>query len=243
MTIKRFIKEGGFSDEYNFNYTSTLEVTPESLTFTTIPNVENKELNINRNNYTTSLSFSDLKSRVDSGGLDRWIVEINKKGEHEQIKNLYAETAITKIEGIEYAIQKNVPSIFHVIVKPEDTSFEDASIFIYLNVASTITCNKEIQIVEKVRTPRNQKSYLPVYELTKASDNENESLIRINTPTNVNQTFYVKSDIGVVPSQFKVSNGIGEFLFSKIGMKDGDVATIKVGLKYFSNLISIEVNK
>jgi hypothetical protein len=242
MSINRY-KNIPFLEKFNFKFNVNLEVNAETITFTTYIVSENKELSLKNIKQTTNFNFNDLKSRLDSGGLDRWILEINENADHLPIKNLYAETAISKIEGIEYATQVDKPSIFHIIIRPEDTSFNDAFICIYVSDKSEVTCNQEFSEIERVRTPVGKKTYLPKYDVEKISDNENETVVRLNTPSNVNETFYVKSNLGFVPSKFKVTNGVGEFSFSKIGMKENDVATVKIGLKYFSNLISLDISK
>jgi hypothetical protein len=242
MSINRY-KNIPFLEQFNFKLKVDLQVSDEVVNFTTYLITENKELSVKNIKQTTIFNFNELKSRLNSGGLDRWILEINENAEHLPIKNLYAETAITKIEGIEYSAQVGKPSIFHIIIRPEDTSFNDAFICIYVSDESEVICNQEFSEIDRVRTPVGKKTYLPKYDIIKISDDANETLIRLNAPSTVNETFYVKSNLGFVPSKFEVTKGVGEFSFSKIGMKEEDVATIKIGLKYFSNLISLDINK
>jgi hypothetical protein len=248
MSIKKYT-DTPFSKEYNFKYKAHLEITADKIIFSTFPTTETEEV-ITGEQFITTVLFSELKNRYDSGGLDRWMVEINKRGEHLPLQNLYVLTASTKIEGTEYAKSKDVPSIFHIIVKPEDENFFDSSIIVAIPPISIFTCNKEfqedqVQVILRNNKSllRNQKAYLPKYSvLEKDRDNE-KVLIQLNTPSNVNETFYAKTNAGYVPSQFKVINGIGKFYLVTKDMQEEETATVKIGLKFYSNLISIDIKK
>jgi hypothetical protein len=248
MSIKKYT-DTPFSKEYNFAYKAHLEITADKIIFSTFPTTETEEI-ITGEQFITTVLFSELKNRYDSGGLDRWMIEINKRGEHLPLQNLFVLTASTKIEGTEYAKSKDVPSIFHIVVKPEDENFFDTSVIIAIPPISTFTCNKEfeeIQVQSENRNnkllARNQKTYLPKYSVSEVDRDNEKVLIQLNTPSNVNETFYAKTNAGYVPSQFKVINGIGEFYLVTKDMQEEETATVKIGLKFYSNLISIDIKK
>jgi len=248
MSIKKYT-DTPFSKEYNFAYKAHLEITSDKIIFSTFPTTETEEI-ITGKQFITTVLFSELKNRYDSGGLDRWMIEINKKGEHLPLQNLFVLTASTKIEGTEYAKSKDVPSIFHIVVKPEDKNFFDTSVIVAIPPISTFTCNEkfeEIQVQSENRNnkslARNEKTYLPKYSVSEKDRDNEKVLIQLNTPLNVNETFYAKTNVGYVPSQFKVIDGIGELYLVTKDMQEDEIATIKIGLKFYSNLISIDIKK
>lgn len=191
---------------------------------------------------TTSLKFADLRAREDEGGFNRWILEVDKSKKHLPIKNLYVQTYVSKLEAKEYATETGTASLVHVIVKPEDTSFDDAVIIISNSDNSKFTSNLDFEEIEMIRTDKDNKTYTPKYDLDEIKRNDDGSIsFQLTAPSNVNQTFYIKSDLGFAPSTFKVVSGVGSFNFIPLGLNKGDKAIIKVGLKFYSNIVSAEV--
>lgn len=220
----------------------SLFIEKEKLLFSTIVLKPDKEIKTIVNKQTTELSFSNLKNRIDSGGLARWSFYLDSIGYH-RFFNLYEKVSESKIQPPEYCKQNNINFVLHIIVRPEDTSFEDCVYFINITEKSKFECNQEWSFHDRfIPDPVNphEKPYFPEINLSKEIVN-GKIYINIKTPETVNENYYIKSDTGFVPAKVKVTNGIGKFIFTPISMEEGDTAKIKVGLKFVSNIASIDV--
>lgn len=232
--------------DYDINYEVNLNISGENIILKTNYIKDNKPINgILESEQESIINFSDLKKNYNYSGLDRWSIGIERNGQHKQIVNIFAETSISKIEAEEYAKQVNTYFMLQIVVRPEDTSFEDSQVRLYITENSLLKTNVSFKEEENIKTPKNQKSYLKLdnYSISEISREEDNIILQINAPETVNNTFYAKSNAGVVQNKIEVVNGVGRFVFSTIGMVDGSEATIKVGLKYFSNLFNINITK
>lgn len=222
---------------YKNNYNISLKITSDRVEYTT---QLVSETNLEKN--TTELFFDDLKSRIDNGGFARWTFVIEEDGTH-TFFNYYLESLNSRTQVPEWCKQNKKNAMLHIITRPEDTSFDDATFFVNTCIKGTFECNKEYVISERnIPSPinPNPKYYFPKIELSKEIIN-GKIYININTPKTVNEDYYIKSDNGFVPNKVKVTNGVGKFIFTPISMEEGDTAKIKVGLKFVSNIASIDV--
>jgi hypothetical protein len=220
----------------------SLFIEKENLSFSTTILKPDKESRVNPNKQTTKLSFSNLKNRIDSGGFARWSFHLDNTGFH-KFFNLYERVAESKIQPPEYCKQNNINFVLHVIVRPEDISFEDCIYFVNMTEKSKFECNQKWDFHDRfIPDPVNphEKPYFPEISLSKEIIN-GKIYINIKTPETVNENYYIKSDNGFVPAKVKVTNGVGKFIFTPISMEDGDIAKVKVGLKFVSNIASIDV--
>lgn len=223
--------------KFTFDSIIDLNITKETIKFKTSP-LDNKNTNIAV--YNSLINFSDLKTKADRCGFDRWTIVLNRDGTHSAVKNIYVDTYISKLPTTEYFEQNNSYGIIQIITRPEDTSFEDCVIFLNMTENSVLNTNATYS-----ETPRlisgSPKYYYPNINISEINRDDEKITFQVTTPTNVNESYFVKSDNGFVSSKVFVNNGIGTFNFIPIGMATGDKAVIKVGLKFYSNIKSIEV--
>jgi len=219
-----------------------LNIEKDTLIYSTKLIKENNEIEDNIGEAKTTLSFSNLKNRIDSGGFARWSFHLTDKGFH-KFFNLHERVAESKIQPPEFCTQNDVIFVLHIIVRPEDTSFEDCIYFVNMSEKSKFECNQKWDFHERfIPDPVNPhtKPYFPEINLSKEIVNE-KIYINIKTPETVNEDYYIKSNTGFVPAKVKVTNGVGKFIFTPISMENGDTAKVKVGLKFVSNIASIDV--
>lgn len=222
--------------KYSYDTEANLSIDNDIVNLTTTSIANNK-----KNVCTTSLSFFDLKNRINSSGFDRWVIELLPNGNHNLI-NLYAETSNDKLPAQDYFIKSNTYGFIHIIIRAEDENFDDAIFFVNLTKDSKLECNKEYIITEREIT-KPPKFYYPKISLSEIKRDNNEITIEVTTPPVVNGYVYIRTNYGHVPTKIKLINGKGKFIFTSIGMTDDDIATVKVGYRHYSNIASIDLKK
>jgi len=222
--------------KYFYDTEANLSIDNDIVNLQTISFINNK-----KNQFKTSLSFFDLKNRINSSGFDRWVIELLPNGNHNLI-NLYAETSNDKLPAQDYFIKSNTYGFIHIIIRAEDENFDDAIFFVNLTKDSKLECNKEYIITEREIT-KPPKFYYPEISLSEINKDNKETTIEVTTPLSVNEYVYIKTDYGHTPTKIKLVNGKGKFIFTPIGMSNEDVATVKVGYRFYSNISSIQLKK
>jgi len=222
--------------KYSYDTEANLSIDNDIVNLQTTSFINNK-----KNQFKTSLSFFDLKNRINSSGFDRWVIELLPNGNHNLI-NLYAETSNDKLPAQDYFIKSNSYGLIHIIIRAEDDNFNDAIFFVNLTKDSKLECNKEYTITEREIT-KPPKFYYPKISLSEIDRNNNEINIAVVSPSSVNKDIYIKTNYGHTPTKIKLVNGKGKFIFTPIGMSNEDVATVKVGYRFYSNIASIQLKK
>lgn len=189
---------------------------------------------------TTTLDFESLKKRKDWSGFDRWSVSVDASGSH-LLCNIYEKTAESKLSATEYLTQLNKFSVFQVIVRPSDTSFNDSFAYIFSVAGGTLELNAEYTLEDPLTPIGSPSVYEPIIDAECISNDDIEAVVRVSTPVGGDLTLYVKSDCGHVPRKVELVDGAGIFVFTKLGMPSGTNATIKIGTKFYSNLTTLVV--
>lgn len=222
--------------KYSYDTEANLSINNDIVNLKTTSFTNNK-----KNQFETSLSFLDLKNRINSSGFDRWVIELLPNGNHNLI-NLYAETSNDKLPAQDYFIKANSYGFVHIIIRAEDKNFDDAIFFVNLTKDSKLECNKEYTITEREIT-KPPKFYYPEISLSEIKRDNNEITIEVTSPSSVNKDIYIKTNYGHTPTKIKLVNGKGKFIFTPIGMNNDDIATVKVGYRFYSNIASIQLKK
>ena len=191
----------------------------------------------------TVLTFRDLRARNDACGFDRWVFRIDEDGRHYPVRNLHADTYLTKQPPTEHVLQNRLNYLFHSIVRPEDRSFLDCIFFINIPDHGTLSSNLPYQEGPRVITT-GQKSYWPQLSLNVLSKSGSDTLIGLQMPSSVTrQDIFLKTNAGIVPRKTVLTDGQGQFIFSPLGVADGETVTIKAGFEYFSNVTSLKLKR
>lgn len=191
----------------------------------------------------TVLTFRDLRARSDACGFDRWVFRIDEDGRHYPVRNLHADTYLTKQPPTEHVLQNRLNYLFHSIVRPEDKSFLDCIFFINIPDHGTLSSNLPYQEGPRVITT-GQKSYWPQLSLNVLSKSGSDTLIGLQMPSSVTrQDIFLKTNAGIVPRKTVLTDGQGQFIFSPLGVADGETVTIKAGFEYFSNVTSLKLKR
>ena len=191
----------------------------------------------------TVMTFNDLRSRNDACGFDRWVFRIDKEGRHYPVRNLHADTYLTKQPPTDHVLQNRINYLFHAIVRPEDRSFLDSVFFLNIPDRGKISCNLAYQEGSRVITT-GQKSYWPRLELSELSKSGSDTLIGIQMPASVaRQDIFLKSNAGIIPRKITLIDGQAKCVFSPVGVAEGETVTIKAGFEYFSNVTSINLTR
>lgn len=222
--------------KYSYDTEANLSINNDIVNLKTTSFTNNK-----KNQFETSLSFLDLKNRINSSGFDRWVIELLPNGNHNLI-NLYAETSNDKLPAQDYFVKSNSYGFIHIIIRAEDENFDDAIFFVNLTKDSKLECNKEYTITEREIT-KPPKFYYPEISLSEIKRDNNEITIAVVSPNSVNKDIYIKTNYGHTPTKIELVNGKGKFIFTPIGMSNDDIATVKVGYRFYSNIASIQIKK
>ena len=191
----------------------------------------------------TILKFDDLRQRNDACGFDRWVFRIDEKGYHYPVRNLHADTYLTKQPPTDHVLQNRLNYLFHTIVRPEDISFLDCVFFLNIPEQGKLSCNQPYKQGPRVITT-GQKSYWPRLELSELSKSGSDTLIGIQMPASVaRQDIFLKSNAGMIPRKVTLIDGQGKCVFSPVGVADGEPVIIKAGFEYFSNVTSISLTR
>jgi len=214
-------------------------------------NISNETIVLRTNETEKTVTFAELKNDELNSGFDRYVIQIIPNDDPSEsadlfiktnVINLYAETAISKMAATEYFLQAQKYGFLHIIMRAEDTSFDDCVLFVNTTTDGTFTCNKEFSYSERVIT-QPPKFYYPQIAVAEIERSDSSVTLEITAPTNVNKEIYLKTNVGHVPAKVPLTNGVGRFNFTPIGMATGDTATIKIGYKYYSNIISTQITK
>lgn len=192
---------------------------------------------------TTTLSWESLSTSEDKCGFDRWIVPLDRYGTHYKVRNLHIESYASKLPPTEQAGLTGSSNLFHVIVRPTDTSFLDCHFYINIPDGGSYTCNLPVEeLTRTISTGR--KFYWPAIELVELSRTTDKVDCEVRMDASVSdQAIYLETDLGYVTKEVTVQNGTAQFSFVPVEMSDGDTATVKAGFKYFSNVASIPVTR
>ena len=222
--------------KYFYDFEADLNIENNDFILKTITTIDNI-----KNQFTTSLKFSDLRTKLNSSGFDRWVIELLPNGNHNLI-NIYEKTRFDKFQSLEYFADSKTFGFIHIVIRAEDKSFEDTVIFINLTKDTKFKFNREYNITERIIT-KPPKFYYPQLSLSEINKDNEGTTIEVTTPPSVNGYVYIKTDYGHVPTKIKLVDGKGKFIFTPIGMTNEDVATVKVGYRFYSNISSIQLTK
>lgn len=192
---------------------------------------------------TSRITWDEARSRSDACGFDRWTFQLDQVAfAHGPWQNLHTRTVefLTPIPEFLQAEQKNFP--YHIVVRPEDTSFLDSHFFINFPNEATLTCNHPVQVTARIPTTRARKSYWPQLDMAEISRDADGINVAITMAPNVsNQEIFLKTDVGYVPRKVVVEGGAATFRFAPVGMVAGETAHVKAGFLYFSNASSLNI--
>lgn len=223
------------AQKYFFDPSVKLEISPAQIKLTTSVEMASGAVNTSE----TVLSFSGLRSRPDNGGFNRWAVSMTQDGLQKPVTNVYAETMDTKLTAGEYFAQSVFYGLLQVIVRPEDTSFDDAVIYVNLTENSQFECNREFEYSDVPAVIPPASAYHPQMSLSVVSGDADGVTVQVTAPSNVNEDAYIKTDFGHAPRKIPLVNGSGTFKFSRVGMAAGETSSVKVGYRFYSNLAQI----
>ncbi len=222
------------------DFSTDVHIDADTISFkTNIPNHANDKTT----SCESTFSFKDLRARNDACGFDRWVFRIDENANHYPVRNLHADTYLTKQSPTEHVLQNRINYLFHTIMRPEDMSFLDCVYYFNIPDHGQLTCNLPTQEGPRV-IAIGPKFYWPQLKFNEISRTASEILISVETaPSVTRQDIYLKSNAGFVPHKTTILNGQGKFAFTSLGMADGDIATIKAGFEYFSNVSSLTLTR
>lgn len=227
--------------EFTLPYTFSAEVNifAESVVISTTT----KNLFQPERSSTTTVLWSELQTREDKCGFDRWILPLDSQGNQYKIRNLHVETYASQLPPTEQAGLTGSTNLFHIITRPTDTSFLDSCFYINVPDDGTYTCNLPVEeLTRTISTGR--KYYWPALELVEISRTTDKVTCEVRMDATVsNQTIYLETDLGYVTKEVTVQNGAAQFSFIPVEMNDGDTATVKARFKYFSDVASILITR
>lgn len=192
---------------------------------------------------TTTILWSELQSREDKCGFDRWILPMDSYGNQYKVRNLHVETYASQLPPTEQAGLTGSTNLFHIIVRPTDTSFLDSHFYINIPDDGVYTCNLPTQELPRTITT-GRKFYWPAMELVETSRTPDRVTCEVRMDASVsNQPVYLQTDQGYVTREVIVQNGKAQFTFIPVEMNVGDTATVKAGFKYFADVASISITR
>jgi hypothetical protein len=171
---------------------------------------------------------------------------------------------IFSITNISKAVPGNIPipfmyghTLVSFVVYPESTGFKDSLCIatrsnndsVPFNVTtknnSDETVGYSADRVFSGDMPKNE--FLPKCRLTKTKDNDKYNMrftykTVSNTASNSSFIATVKTNKGYVSHQkVEVENGTGEFVFIPLGLSNGEIAKVQVGIGKFTDVVSAEI--
>jgi hypothetical protein len=222
-----------------FTLFAEVNISAESVTISTTT----KHLFQSERTSTSTILWSDLQAREDKCGFDRWILPLDSYGNQYQIRNLHVETYASQLQPTEQAGLTGSINLFHIITRPTDTSFLDSHFYINISDEGSYTCNLPVEELTRTLTT-GRKFYWPSMELLETSRTSDKVTCEVRMDAAVsNQPIYLETDLGYVTKEVTVQNGTAQFSFIPVEMNDGDVATVKAGFKYFSDVASISITR
>ena len=222
-----------------FTLSAEVNISADSVTISTTT----KHLFQSERTSTTTILWSDLQSREDKCGFDRWILPLDSYGNQYQIRNLHVETYASQLQPTEQAGLTGSINLFHIITRPTDASFLDSHFYINIPDEGSYTCNLPVQELTRTLTT-GRKFYWPAMELVETSRTSDKVTCEVRMDASVSdQAVYLETDLGYVTKEVTVQNGTAQFSFIPVEMNDGDVATVKAGFKYFSDVASISITR
>lgn len=242
MPITLFRPEGFV---YQWPSAAHIEVAPETLVYTTrvTPPKERIPSNV-RYGGETRMVWSDLATRYDRCGFDRWIVLHDSRLGHGPVANLHAETQLARFNAFEWLAahrpDRNV--VLHVVCRPEDRGFHDAAILVYAPQGMAVTSNAMIAEAEHT-VFKGPKAYWPQIALAEIAREGETARIGIAMAPHVDIEVYLKADAGLAPRKVLVTDGRAEFSFVMLGMEPGRTATVSAGFRLFDGIAKLPVVK
>lgn len=188
-----------------------------------------------------SADFDEMRRRPEADGFDRWVYPV-EGGVLGSAFNVHAATAEEKVPPYMYAARINKFLFAHVVIRPEDESFEDCVYLIQGAPQMEFVCNRPFVIRERVFTS-GRHTYWPEMELLAPEQTTGPCAVEVRMHPRAHCDVYPKCDTGHVPRKVRVDGGRGSFVFTPIGMQAGEFAEIKVGFAHFSNVASARIAK
>lgn len=189
---------------------------------------------------SATLNWSALKARSDSGGFDRWVIGLSYDGVFQPPFNIYERTSASKLIPADYAAMMRQWLLLHAFMRPDNADWMSCQFFVFVPIGVSFSTNGNRE--DEVRTlTSGQKTYMPLIELAVGATDQTGTTITVTLASGGNAELYLKADKGFVPGKVQTVNSQASFKFVPLAMASGDVATIKVGFRYFSNLKSIQV--
>lgn len=188
----------------------------------------------------TTLNWAELDARNDRSGFDRWVVGLASDGTFQPPFNIYERTTASKLIPADYAAMMRQWLILHAFIRPDNADWMSCQFFVFVPIGVQFSTNGNRE--DEIRTlTTGQKTYMPLLDLQSGPTDQTGTTITVTIASGGDAELYMKSDKGFVPAKIQTVNGQASFKFVPLAMASGDVATIKVGFRYFSNLKSIQV--